>query len=33
MVTDSEFVDIDNDGVNELVVVGEWMPILVLNFK
>ena len=31
MVTDSEFVDIDNDGVNELVVVGEWMPITVFK--
>ena len=33
MVTDSEFVDIDNDGVNELVVVGEWMPILVFKIS
>ena len=34
MVTDSEFIDIDNDGKNELVVVGEWMPILVFkNFN
>ena len=31
LVTDSEFVDIDNDGVNELVVVGEWMPITVFK--
>ena len=31
MVTDSEFIDIDNDGKNELVVVGEWMPILVFK--
>ena len=31
MVTDSEFIDIDNDGTNELVVVGEWMPILVFK--
>lgn len=27
MVTDSEFVDIDLDGIDELIVVGEWMPI------
>ena len=31
MVTDSEFIDIDNDGKNELVVVGEWMPVLVFK--
>ncbi len=31
MVTDSEFIDIDNDGKNELVVIGEWMPILVFK--
>ncbi len=31
MVTDSEFVDIDNDGVKELIVVGEWMPVLVFK--
>ena len=27
MVTGSEFVDIDLDGIDELIVVGEWMPI------
>ena len=33
MVTDSEFIDIDNDGINELVVVGEWMPITVFKIS
>ena len=33
LVTDSEFVDIDNDGINELVVVGEWMPITVFKIS
>ncbi len=32
MVTDSEFVDIDNDNINELVVVGEWMPVKIFKF-
>ncbi len=27
MVTDSKFIDIDLDGIYELIVVGEWMPI------
>tara|TARA_Y100000816_G_scaffold18457_1_gene12038 strand:+ start:1898 stop:5179 length:3282 start_codon:yes stop_codon:yes gene_type:complete len=33
MVTDSEFIDIDNDGIKELVVVGEWMPITVFKIS
>ncbi len=33
MVTDSEFVDINNDNNKELVVVGEWMPVKVYEFS
>ncbi len=32
MVNDSEFIDLDNDGSKELVVIGEWMPIRVFKF-
>ena len=32
MVTDSEFIDIDNDNTKELVVVGEWMPVKIFKF-
>ena len=31
MVTDSEFIDIDNDNTKELVVVGEWMPVKIFK--
>jgi hypothetical protein len=32
MVTDSEVVDIDGDGTEELIVVGEWMPISIYHY-
>ena len=32
MVTDSEFIDIDNDNTKELIVVGEWMPVKIFKF-
>jgi hypothetical protein len=31
MVTDAVFSDIDKDGDNDLLVVGEWMEIIVLE--
>ena len=30
MITDSEWVDIDNDGKQDLILVGDWMPIRIL---
>ena len=30
LITDGQFLDIDNDGDLDLVVVGEWMPITIL---
>jgi enediyne biosynthesis protein E4 len=33
MITDATFFDLNNDGVKELIVVGEWMPIKVFEFE
>jgi hypothetical protein len=32
MVSDAEWVDTDNDGKDELIVVGEWMPVTIFNY-
>lgn len=32
MVTDAQWVDIDGDRKNELVVVGDWMPVTILKY-
>jgi enediyne biosynthesis protein E4 len=33
MVTDAQWVDVDGDGKDELVVVGDWMPVTVLKYQ
>lgn len=32
MITDARWVDIDNNKLNELIVVGDWMPVTVYKF-
>lgn len=33
MVTDAEFEDLDNDGILELIIAGEWMPVSIFKFE
>ena len=33
MVTDASWADLDNDGQQELIVIGEWMPVTVYGMK
>ena len=33
MITDAEFADLDNDGVLELIIAGEWMPVSIFKFE
>jgi enediyne biosynthesis protein E4 len=33
MVTDSKIIDVDKDGRNEIVLVGDWMPVTILKFN
>jgi hypothetical protein len=33
MITDAQFSDIDGNGKNELIVVGDWMPVTIFKFE
>ncbi len=33
MVTDAKAADVDGDGKNEIVVVGDWMSVTILKYK
>lgn len=33
MVTDAQWADIDQDGTQELIAVGDWMPITILKYQ
>lgn len=33
MITDAKIADIDNDGKDELIVVGDWLPVTIYKFQ
>ena len=33
MVTDAQIADIDGDGKNELIIVGDWMPVTIYKYQ